>query len=435
MSRFFRLYEKKRGNRRTGSKTVGNVGEAAFFGIFFAVGCGAFAYMLVAMVWPEWRANRQFEPATCQVIAKHVGSKPATEVASAQFRPEFRVRYEVDGRQHVADEVYDVTNLYSPDEAKVKAILDDFEVGREYPCWYDPIDHGRVVLVQGYSGLLYLSLLIPLSFMIIGGGRMIYTLVHWNASDERRSVLDQRAAQLDLFEVEPSERHFPTVPPDAHFNNSPGTTLAYRLPISTTTGWKLFAAAAACLSWNALVAVLVVKAVRGLAGGEGDWILIASLIPFIVAGVGLVVYLVRQILVITGVGPTRIEISDHPLAPGRPYELFLSQAGRLTMHSLEVWLACDERATFHQGTDTRTETQRVYEERCFIRENFQIHQGLPFESRCQVQVPAGAMHSFQADHNEVSWKLIVKGSLNNWSEYQREFQIVVKPEANGQTQS
>ncbi|MEX0675955.1 MAG: DUF3592 domain-containing protein [Pirellulales bacterium] len=432
MSRFFRLYEKKRGNRRTGSKTVGDAGEALFFGIFFAVGCAAFAYMLVALVWPEWRANRQFEPATCVVIAKRVGGKPATEVEPAQFRPELRVRYEADGHAYVADGVYDVTNLYSQDEAQVKAILDGFEIDKQYPCWYDPIDPGRVVLVQGYSGWLYVTLLIPLSFMIIGGGRMIYTLVHWNASDERRSVLDQRAAHLDLFEVEHSERHFPTVPADDHFTNSPGTTLAYRLPISTTAGWKLFAAAAACASWNALVAILVVAAARGLARSEPDWVLIVSLIPFVAAGIALAVYLVRQILVITGVGPTRIEISDHPLVPGRLYELFLSQAGRLTMRSLEVWVACDERATFRQGTDTRTETQRVYQARCFVRESFQILQGLPFESRCQVCVPQGAMHSFLTDHNEVSWKLIVKGSVNNWPDYQREFQIVVNPDVNGE---
>jgi hypothetical protein len=99
-----------------------------------------------------------------------------------------------------------------------------------------------------------------------------------------------------------------------------------------------------------------------------------------------------------------------------------------------VWLACDERATFHQGTDTRTETRRVYQSRCFVREDFQIHQGLPFESRCQVCVPVGAMHSFQADHNEVSWKLIVKGSVHNWPDYQREFQIVVQP-GNGKARS
>jgi hypothetical protein len=431
VSRFFRLYEKKRGERRTGSKAVGNLGEALFFGIFFAVGCAAFAYMLVALVWPEWRANRQFEPATCVVLGKRVGTKPASDVEPAMFRPEFRVRYEVDGERFLADEVYDVTNLYSPDEEKIKAVLEDFETGRDYPCWYDPINPRRVVLVQGFSAWLYVSLLIPLSFMIIGGGRMVYALVHWNASDERRSVMDQRASQLDLFEVEARERNYPTVPADANLTNSPGTTLAYRLPIATAAGWKLFAAAAACLLWNALVAVFVVMAVRGIARGEPDWVLIASVIPFAAAGIALVVYLAREILATTGVGPTRLEISDHPLAPGQPYEIFLSQAGRMTIRSLEVWLACDERATYRQGTDTRTESRRVYCERCFVRQDFQIQQGLPFESRCRLRVPEGAMHSFQADHNEISWKLIVKGNVEGWPEYEREFQIVVNPETNG----
>jgi hypothetical protein len=110
--------------------------------------------------------------------------------------------------------------------------------------------------------------------------------------------------------------------------------------------------------------------------------------------------------------------------------VFVSQAGRLQMRWLELWLACDERATYRQGTDTRTETRRVFAERCFVRQDFQIAQGLPFESRCRVAVPAGAMHSFQADHNEVSWKLIVKGSVDGWPEYERAFQIVVNP-ANG----
>ena len=110
-------------------------------------------------------------------------------------------------------------------------MLDRFEVGEEYPCWYDPIDPHRAVLVRGYSGWLYLSLLIPLSFIVIGGGRLIYTLVHWNSSAERRSLAEQRAAQVDLFEGPVDEREFPTVPADANLTNSPGTTLAYRLPI------------------------------------------------------------------------------------------------------------------------------------------------------------------------------------------------------------
>ena len=84
-----------------------------------------------------------------------------------------------------ADNVYDATNLYSADEASVQAVLDEFDVGKQYPMWYDPLDPAHVVMVQGYSAWLYVSLLIPLSFMVIGGGRMIYALVHWNASEER----------------------------------------------------------------------------------------------------------------------------------------------------------------------------------------------------------------------------------------------------------
>ncbi len=199
MSRFFRLYEKKRGNRRTGSPTVGNLGEALFFGIFFIVGCAALAYMLVVLVWPEWRANRQFDETTGTIVEKRVASPPREvwaerELESATFRPEFKVRYETEDGIYEADNVYDATNLYSADEAAARAILDEFEIGHQYPCWYDPLRPGRVVLVRGYSAWLYVSLLIPLSFIVIGGGRMIYALVHWNASEERRSVMDQRRA-------------------------------------------------------------------------------------------------------------------------------------------------------------------------------------------------------------------------------------------------
>lgn len=435
MSRFFRLYEKKRGHRRTGSPAVGNFGEALFFGIFLVVGCATFVFMLVVLVWPEWRANRQFAPTTCVVLGKQPGIKPATENEPAMYRPEIRIRYQADGREFEADSVYDVTQLYSPDRQSVQDIVDEFQVGKEYPAWYDPIDPERAVLVRGYSGWLYLTLLIPLSFIIIGGGRLIYTLLNWNTSAERRALIEQRAAQLDLFEIEAPDRGFPTVPGDANLTNSPGTTLAYRLPIAAATGWTLFAASTACLLWNALVMIFVVMSISSFARGEPNWVLTVFIGPFVAAGIALIVYLVRQVVLANGVGPTRIEISDHPLAPGKPYDIFLSQAGRQEMNSLEVWLACDEKATYHQGTDMRTETRRVYDERCFVREKFEIHQGLPFESRCQVCVPDGAMHSFQADHNEVNWKLIVKGSVVGWSDYERVFQIVVNPVTNGHAPS
>lgn len=432
LARFVRLYEKKRGDRRTGSQLFGSLGEALFFGIFFAVGCLALAWMWVVLVWPEWRANRQFSPVAATVIDKRVRIRDATTSDPTMYRPELRVKYEFAGQPYDVDEVYDVTQLYSPHEQQVRADLDEFKVGHEYTAWCDPLDPHRVVLVRGYSGWIYLWLLLPVSFIIIGGGRLIYALLHWNASDERRAVLSQRATQLDLFEVDSATHRFPNVPADTNQTNSPGTTLAFRLPVATTAGWTLFASGISCVLWNGIAGLFAVMAISGITRGEPDWRLIAFVVPLVLVGAALIAFFVRQILATTGVGPTRVEISAHPLAPGKSYELFLSQAGRLAISTLELWLACDEKATFRQGTDTRTESRRVYEQRCFVRENFEIHQGLPFESRCEVSVPEGAMHSFHANYNEVSWKLIVKGNVVGWPAYEREFQIVVNPDANGQ---
>ncbi len=431
MSRFLRLYEKKRGERRTGSKAVGNIGEALFFGVFFVVGCIALAGMVSWFVWPEWRANRQFASSTCVLLDKRVDERAgADDTEAPTYLPEFHIQYEADGQKWDA-KTYDVNRTYSTDREAVEAILDRYEVGDRYVCWYDPIHPQTVVLVRGYSGWLYLLMLIPISFIAIGGGGLVYTLLQWNASAERRSLLAQRAARIDLFDAGTGTGAFPTVPADSHVTDSPGTTLAYRLPGGSSTGLKMVAVAMACLMWNGLVTIFIVMAISAFRAGEPDWVLTVSLVPFVAGGVGLVVYFVRLALIAAGVGPTWIEISHHPLSPGHSCEALLSQAGRLKLNSLELWLACDEKATYRQGTDTRTESRRVYQERCFVRNDIEIDRGLSFESRCRVKVPAVAMHSFQANHNEVNWKLIVKGSVDGWPDYERVFRIVVNPAGNG----
>ena len=113
--------------------------------------------------------------------------------------------------------------------------------------------------------------------------------------------------------------------------------------------------------------------------------------------------------------------------PGGEYRLLVSQSGRLDMRSLEVWLVCREEATYRQGTNTRTETREVRRLAVFRREAFEIRPGEPFQAECSVCVPAGAMHSFQADHNEIDWKLVVRGDVVDWHAFQRAFPVIVHP--------
>ena len=53
-------------------------------------------------------------------------------------------------------------------------VLARFEVGKNYPCWYDPDDPGRVVLERDYSafGLLFAGLGLLLS--AIGGLALLW---------------------------------------------------------------------------------------------------------------------------------------------------------------------------------------------------------------------------------------------------------------------
>ncbi len=110
LSRRFRFYEKKRGDRRTGSKRFGNVGEALFFGFFLIVGCLALWAMCSFLVVPEWRANRHFAETTCTVLAKQVGQ--SSEAEGPRYRPEIEIEYQVDGQTYHPT-TYDATGMYS----------------------------------------------------------------------------------------------------------------------------------------------------------------------------------------------------------------------------------------------------------------------------------------------------------------------------------
>ena len=338
--------------------------------------------MLGRPIVPEWRANRQFVETTGVVRAKHV--REAKDGDGVRVLARIDVEYQVDGRtyHHLT---YDIAHIPSATREQVQAKLELFQVGEHYPCWYDPMDRDRVVLVRGYSGWLYLVLLVPISFIAISTRRLVLLWLNWGTSAERRAAMTKRAAEFDLFEG----RHpdlLPTVPSDANWTNSPGTRLAYRLPIDAARN-GCSALLAACLVWNGVASVFVVMAVRTHLRHEPDWLMTLLSLPFVVIGAALFYFLYRQFRLMTRIGSTRVEISHHPLYPGGEYDLFVSQAGHLTMKSLQVVLRCEEQATYRQGTDTRTETRCVLESPVLAEHDFEILPAKPFESQCRVRIP------------------------------------------------
>jgi hypothetical protein len=341
LARLLRVWEKKRGQRRTGSKLVGTLGEALFFAALFAAGAVALAALL---------ASR----------------------AAALAQP------------------------------------------------YQP----------GFG--FWVMVLVLSSFMLLGGGGILLTLFYAGASPERRSALVKRAAAIDLTgHASAAHQQLPTIPSDANFTNSPGVKQRYRLTVAQSPAWRLVSAALFCLIWNVSAVILVLVAANSFATNQPEWFLTIFSIPFLMIGGWAVYDFVRQWLLHAGIGPTTLEISHHPLRPGRRYSVLLSQAGRLSLKALAVNLVCEEAATYRQGTDIRTEQRRVFDRQICRQTNFRITPGIPFEYEFELQMPDGAMHTFQSEHNSIDWMLVVHGEAEAWPPFERCFPVLVYPVYDG----
>ena len=425
MARYFRLYGKKRGARRTGSRAVGNAAVLAFLALALVSGIALLAWMLWAFIIPEWRVNVVFRPNHCVVLKKRLAEQPVD--GKPVYRPEMLIAYQVDHRAYETW-AYDITGVFNPDRKAVEAILRRFTIGKKYACWIDPGNPERAVLARGYSWPVWIMLLLPISFITIGGGGLVYQFVYLGKSAERRAALTQRAGELDPFDqTHLAHQEYPSVPNYRTVMDSPGTTLAYRLPPVMSGAWALMGALAVTLATNAMSVLFVYLAVDGHRRGKPDWLLTAFTVPVILCGIATLLYFVRRLLVLGSAGPTIVEISDHPLFPGRRYRLYFSYAGQVRLRSVEIRLVCEERATFLQGTNSRTETRIVYEEKIDDRHDLRTESGSAFEMQCPLCIPPGAMHSFQSDHNEIAWRVVIHGDISCWPDFERAFPLVVCP--------
>lgn len=422
---------KKRPQRRPRAPWWGAPGRAVFFALLFFGGLAFLAAVIAWYVIPDFRANNSFAKTQATVVNKRL--EPRGPSDQQLVRPDVKIAYQVHDRAYEIW-TYDIAGLhnmpaaYSSDREAQQAKLDRFVVGKTYDCWYDPLDPKTAVLVRGYDWLAWVMLLLPVGMIAAGGSGLGIVWFNWGTSTERRAVLAQKAANLEIFETgRASDESYPTVPRDADLTNSAGVRLRYRLPIEQSQTWLIFATGAVAVVVNGLVAVFATMAARSHLAGKPDWFMTLFVVPWVLVGVATIVYFLRQVLIATGVGQTVIEVSEHPLVPGRACQAYVAQTGRLSINRFELQLVCEEWATYRQGTNTRTTTKPVRQMCLLASENFEIRRGKPYEEQMELIVPVDVMHSFASGHNAVRWKFVVLGDVKGWPNYRREYPVIVLP--------
>lgn len=432
MVRLPRFFEKKRGDRRTGSQAWGSAGEAAFYAALLLAGLVFGGLLISGVAVPEWRINHDFLPARAAVLGKGLERRSVADppgVVHTTWSPVLRLRFTVDGVVREAWSRSPVTAV-TPDRAVALARLGAFPgIGTEISCWYDPEAPDTVVLNRGYNWSMWLlTLLLPGALVAFGGSGLLRSLRAWGKSDEHRAAVAGLPERLAPTGQAPAEAPgFPGVPACDDLVNSPGTILRYRLPIESPESWALLGFGLFALVWNAVLVVLAVGAGLDLMGGRVDWLLLALIVPFAIVGIGGIALFIRGLVLATSVGPTQIEVSDHPLRPGRSYEVLVAQSGSGMLRTIELILELEEQATFRQGTDTRTERVVVWSQPIKQWRDVELSPASRFEAEVTISLPDHAMHSFHSEHNVVSWRFVVHGLPDMRPPFCRVFPVVVFP--------
>jgi hypothetical protein len=426
-----RLFAKKRGHRRSGSQAWGSFGEGVFYGVLLIAGLVFGGLLLSGVAVPEWRINHDFVETRGTIVgtglAKRTVEDPPGSFATT-WQPCLRVRYVVGSAVREG-----WSRPLSPDATADREAalgrLSAWPLNVEVRCWYDPADPGSVVLERGYNWWMrILTLVLPGALVAFGGSGLMRAVRTWGKSQEHRAASAGLPELLDPMAHAPLEAPgHPGVPSCDNLVNSPGTILRYRLPLESPENWTLLGFGLFAVLWNAVVVVLAIGAGLDLLGGRTDWLLFGLLVPFVVVGIGGIVFFVRGLVLATAVGTSQLEMSDHPLRPGGRYDLLLGQGGAGTLRSLAMSIEAEEQATFRQGTDTRTERLVVRSQLVREWQDVQLSPGARFEARVAIEIPTDAMHSFASEHNAVHWRVVVRGTPDRWPAFARVFPVVVFP--------
>ncbi len=412
-----------------------NIGELFLYTILFSIGFVFFLLHGIVWVLPEWKTLQNSVPASCTILENRIKTESRGE--EKLFRPEIRISFFL-GKEKYVLWTLDTDTLtegkgFSPDRAKAEEALARYEVGKTYDCWYPDGKPEAAVLERKTSIWGWYFLAIPICLMIFGSTGIWWSLRHWSISEERKAVLSakKRPSPFISGEAPQPANLLPTVPDPKIINDSPGTYLSFRLPVVRQASLRLFVLAVFTILWNVVSWSVLIGSLYRFNGTETDFFFSVLFGVFFCgfAGLFLVVWILHHFLVAFGIGPTILEISDHPVYPGRRYRIIMIQSGALRFRRLDLKIQCEEIARFRQGTDTITTRKEVYSRILFFREDFEILRDEPLKKELFLRLPLGAMHSMRLEHNEIAWKIVIDAKLIGWPDLHCETPIIVNPAA------
>lgn len=89
---------------------------------------------------------------SCTVLEKRIDYSPGDETSNDDWVPRFTLLVKISAQktQHVSNSSIP-SQWWGMSEETARSFANRFQIGRDYPCWYDPSDPSRVVLAHDYD--------------------------------------------------------------------------------------------------------------------------------------------------------------------------------------------------------------------------------------------------------------------------------------------
>ncbi|MFO7713634.1 DUF3592 domain-containing protein [Desulfosarcina sp.] len=377
--------------------------------LFLASGVG-FMALFAVRAWQDIRVFTVWQPTQCTVISLGIGAQqsiriraggPRTTGSSESFRPQVTFRYVVDGIEHECTgwDSWALAGDFGGGSRKFYLrVLDRYEIGQTYPCWYDPAEPSQAVLVRRVQPL-YLLAFFPMALMVLGGVGLAITF----------------------------SRAKPALPPDASsastvWQDPPGYSqrLAVRLdPVTPSTQ-------AGCILTLAAL-MLAVSAFSGFAA-YNSWI--DGEVP-VITGLSMVAFgLVGMILLWVSVGALAVRVplpileADQPtVAAGTRLRMRLVQPGPVRLRTIRVTFVGEIVAPAKSGAP---HLKTMFEGVVIDTGPLVARHTMPFARYMDLAPPADATPSSSAeDAPEVRWRVHVTIFPFGWPRLTYLFPIIV----------
>ena len=385
----------------------GRVGGSLFFGVFFAAGCWMLYSFVFQPFWGVYRAS-SWQPTPCVIVSSKLEENQGDD--STSYRIDITYKYEVAGREYRSDRFQFFGLASNTGVAGKREIVRNHPPGKKTTCFVDPRNPTEAVIERGLTwDMLWGFFALP--FFLVGAGGLAFTwgLVKWKS---------RAPGQAEWMPTVKHRRHTSEWAAASAGGGGPVTLKASVSPVTKLLAALLFAGI-----WNGVVSVVVFNLVDGIAKGRTDWVLVLFAVVF--GGVGLVLIgvLIHTFLGLFTPRPI-LTVNTAHIPLGEMLEVgwrFRGQTG--SIRRLHIYLEGREEATYRRGTRTYTDKE-VFTTMTLVdtADPLEMPQG-----KTQLAIPADAMHSFDAGHNDIVWSLHVKGEIVRWPDVSEEYTLLLVP--------